>query len=510
MIARSSAIPLSQHTQQRLLEILPGALTWFALLVPVIVALTIRLNDPSMLWILGLGAVLLDAYWLVRTTVTVLCVRRTMGALQANARIDWWQRCQEFEASLPAGSPAPSEVVQCALIPTYTESYGVLRATVAALAAQNYPEHLRVCAIITRETDAGGIENVARLREEFAAKFLAFLHIRDPLLPGIVVGKSAAMAYGGPVLKAACDELGLDPSRTLVTDLDSDFRLHPQYFAYITLQFCTAQDRLVSIWQPVPVFLNNLWRVPTAVRVMATAATQWQMFLHQNPHRLIMFSSYSLSLHLLDDVGYWDSDVIPEDSRFFWKSFFHCSGKLNLRPAFLTVNGDAPRARGYAATHASQYNQIKRWAWGATDIPYVTARMLIHPEIPWRLRARRYSNLIFNHLTWATLPLLLLFGGALPAFIDLDYSLSSTATLLGTASASILTITLLNTLLLVQVDHRICPKPAGWPWWRRRWADLQLFTYPVVGLALSVIPALEAQTRLMFGAYLEYRVTEKE
>ena len=45
------------------------------------------------------------------------------------------------------------------------------------------------------------------------------------------------------------------------------------------------------------------------------------------------------------------------------------------------------------------------------------------------MRARRYSNLIFNHLTWATLPLLLFFGGALPAFIDLDYSLSSTAAL---------------------------------------------------------------------------------
>src|SRR5579863_1511882 len=105
MIARSSAIPLSQHTQQRLLEILPGALTWFALLVPVVVAFAIRLNDPGMLWILGVGAVLLDMYWLVRTTVTVICVRRTMGALEANARIDWWKRCEEFEGALPDGAP---------------------------------------------------------------------------------------------------------------------------------------------------------------------------------------------------------------------------------------------------------------------------------------------------------------------------------------------------------------------------------------------------------------------
>jgi len=60
------------------------------------------------------------------------------------------------------------------------------------------------------------------------------------------------------------------------------------------------------------------------------------------------------------------------------------------------------------------------------------------------------------------------------------------------------------------VDRASCPKPSEWGKWRRLYADFQLFLYPVVGLALSVIPALEAQTRLMFGAYLEYRVTDKE
>jgi hypothetical protein len=38
---------------------------------------------------------------------------------------------------------------------------------------------------------------------------------------------------------------------------------------------------------------------------------------------------------------------------------------------------------------------------------------------------------------------------------------------------------------------------------------LQSFSYPIVGLALSVLPALEAHTRLLLGKYLEYRVTEK-
>src|ERR1700680_5279976 len=106
MIARSSAIPLSQHTQQRLLEILPGALPWFILLVPGVAAFAIRLNDPGMLWILGVGAVLLDAYWLVRTTIVVVCVRRTMTALESNARIDWWRRCQEVSTTPGQGGAA--------------------------------------------------------------------------------------------------------------------------------------------------------------------------------------------------------------------------------------------------------------------------------------------------------------------------------------------------------------------------------------------------------------------
>jgi cellulose synthase/poly-beta-1,6-N-acetylglucosamine synthase-like glycosyltransferase len=508
MLVRWWGPAVAARRQERMLEILPGALTWLALLVPVVTAFAIRLNDPGQLWILGAGAVGLDVYWFVRTVYTVRCIRRSLHVLQETERQDWWQRCLEIEGS--ADGPRPSQVTHCALIPTYTERFEVLQATVGALAAQNYPIQQRICAIITRTTDSGGIENVQRLREEFGDQFRAFIHIKDPLLPGIVVGKSAAMAYGGPVLRRACDELGLDPTTTIVTDLDSDFRLHPQYMAYVTAQFCSVEHRLTSIWQPVPIFLNNLWRVPTAVRVMATAATQWQMFLHQNPHRLVMFSSYSMPMQLLSEVGYWDADVIPEDSRFFWKCFFKYGARLRVRPAFLPVFGDAPKTRSYSSTHVSQYNQIKRWAWGATDVPYVTTRMLRHPEIPWRLRARRYSILIFNHLTWASLPLLLFFGGALPAFIDLDYSLTNAAVIIGIASTVILTLTLLNTFVLIRYDTLLCPKPAAWPWWRRRWADLQLFLYPVVGLALSVIPALEAQTRLMFGAYLEYRVTEKE
>src|SRR5437667_222690 len=202
------------------------------------------------------------------------------------------------------------------------------------------------------------------------------------------------MAYGGPVLRSELDAMGLDPKDVIVTDLDSDFRVHRQYFANITHHYVTDPKRLECIFQPVPMFHNNLWRVPFAVRIMASACTQWQMFLSSRPDRLVAFSSYSMSMDLVIKAGYWDDDVIPEDSRFYWKAFFATSGRLKVVPVFLPIYGDAPEAS----------------------------------------------------------------------------------------------------------DRGVL---------REVWAYAQLGLYRPVGLVFSVLPALEAQTRLMLGMYLEYKVTEK-
>ena len=64
--------------------------------------------------------------------------------------------------------------------------------------------------------------------------------------------------------------------------------------------------------------------------------------------------------------------------------------------------------------------------------------------------------------------------------------------------------------MLIYVEHRIAPpRPASWGRVRRFVSWLQWFSLPIVGLLFSNLPALDAQTRLMTGRYLEYRVTEK-
>jgi cellulose synthase/poly-beta-1,6-N-acetylglucosamine synthase-like glycosyltransferase len=485
----------------------PGAVTWTILIAPILASLIFAPYIAYAIFVI-------DVYWFVRTAVVVIGIRGTYRKMKAATAEDWWRRCLE----LPRASdrPDPRSIVHAVLIPTYTEPYAILRETVSAIAEADYPKDNKVVAIITRESDRPGWENVQRLQQEFGSQFRAFFHIKDPLLPGIVVGKSAAMAYGGPVYRRELEAIGLDPKQVILTDLDSDFRVHRQYFAYITYHYVTDPKRVECIYEPIPMFHNNLWRVPFAVRIMASAATQWQMFLSSRPDRLVAFSSYSMSLDLVIKAGYWDDDVIPEDSRFYWKSFFGTSGRLKMVPVFLPIYGDAPEAadRGLfwerVKTHANQYNQIKRWAWGVSDVPYVTVRLLRHREISLGLRARRYGYMVFNHLTWTTLPVLLLFGAALPRILQEDWNLTLQADQLGLFAFILINIAFLNIAALILVERRINPPmPPTWSFWKQTWAYLQLGLYPVVGLLFSVLPALEAQTRLMLGMYLEYKVTEK-
>lgn len=496
-----TTLSLAERRLQRALEITPGVLTWIIILAPVVASLFFA-------GYVATAIVVLDVYWFIRSFLVVRGIVRTYRQMRQTMAVNWWQRCLDLPSR--PDRPDPKAIIHAVLIPTYTEPYQVLRATVRAIADANYPTEGKIVAMITRKSDRAGGENVSRLQAEFGSRLRGFFHIEDPLLPGIVVGKSAAMAYGGPRLKRELDALRLNPEQVIVTDLDSDFRVHTEYFAYVSYQYALEPQRLEAIFQPIPMFHNNLWRVPTAVRVMASACTQWQMFLESRPDRLVAFSSYSTCLALVARVGYWDDDVIPEDSRFYWKCFFATAGRLRMKPTFLPIYGDAPRARDYKATHISQYNQIKRWAWGVSDLPYVTLGLLRHPEIPFALKARRYGYMVFNHLSWTTMPILLLFGASIPRLLSLDWMLTERAELLGMLAFALLNITLLNVTLLIGIEAKLNPpRPRQWNPLRRAWSYAQLATYPIVGLFLSVLPALEAQTRLMLGMYLEYRVTEK-
>ncbi len=548
--------PTRARLAQRALEIVPGLVSWALILSPLILSF----RFPA---IVALFVLTFDFYWLYKAVVLTGSVGVTFNRIRRTMADDWRARSlalgdpaarlAEIDRLVPLINarierlgrtgqrlaavggrrelerldrerrdlarlvarraepvPDPRRLYHVALVPTYTEPYEKLYETVRALAETDYPRDRVMVAIITRETDHEGRRNVARLREAFGHRFVHFFHILDPLEPGIVVGKSSAMAFGGRWLYREFARLGFDPADIVVTDLDSDYRVHRQYFGYLTYTFLTDPDRFRRLYQPVPMFHNNLWATPLAVRLVAVGATHVQMWRSLTPNKLVSFSSYAVSLRTVHEVDYWATDAIPEDSRFYWKSFFRFSGDFQAVPLFIPMYGDAVRARSYPRSLVEQYTQIRRWAWGVTDVPYYIQNAFAHREIPRRLRVRRLIDLWLDHINWAIAPFIIIFGSNLPLLLNPAFAQTTLGQNLPLYAAWLLTGAFCCLLILVFVEEQIAPpRPSSWTLGHRAVSYLQWLALPVVGLIFSTLPALDAQTRLMAGKYLEYRVTEK-
>jgi hypothetical protein len=103
-----------------------------------------------------------------------------------------------------------------------------------------------------------------------------------------------------------------------------------------------------------------------------------------------------------------------------------------------------------------------------------------------------------------------MFGASVPLWVSVDFSLTDWGQTLWAYSGIVLGTTLSTVIFFLYFEIRMLPpKPADWPMWKKVAVYLQYFAYPMVGLVLSVLPALEAHTRLLLGRYLEYRITEK-
>ena len=229
------------------------------------------------------------------------------------------------------------------------------------------------------------------------------------------------------------------------------------------------------------------------------------------PERLVTFSSHSMTLVALKDVGYWQRNIISEDSRIFWQCLLKYNGKYRTVPLYITVSMDAALAPSWWKTLMNQYKQKRRWAWGIENFPYLMEGFLKNRQIPWRIKWTYTWRTLEGHYSWATSAIIVAVLGWLPVFFGnesfhqtfLSYSLPfMTRTLMTIAMTGLIVSAVLTILLL---PHR--PKHHG-PW-RYALIILQWVLVPLIATVLSAFPALDSETRLMLGRDLNFNVMQK-
>ncbi len=497
-VGRATDLTGSRRRFYRFLEILPGFASWSTLVG--VILLSIYAPFFAAYFIIAFAL-----FWVLKTAFLSYHLRYNWKRLRHHMALDWQLLVQKYSYD---------HIHHVIILPFYKEPESVVRATVESLAAVKY-DHRKLIVVLAAEARAGEAAQALahKMKAEFGSRFGDFVISTHPTdLPGEMAGKGSNAAFAAEYVRTTVlDPQGISYSDTLVSIFDIDTVLYPDYFNCLVWHFMGAAHPLKSSFQPVPIFNNNMWEAPALARVVAMSSTFWEMVQQERPERMATFSSHSVSFQALYEVGYWQKNMVSEDSRIYWNLMLANNGTYDVIPLSYPVSMDANAAPSLWRTMIQIYKQHRRWTYGVENLCYLLYHFTQNKNIPRRTRIKVALQQAEGYWSLVTNPIMLFILGWAPIFLGsqefhqtvLSYNLPIVVrdllilAMFGLVISSIISLSL------------IPPRPQDASRLRYIVMALQWILVPATMIIFSAIPGLDAQTRLMFGRYMGFWVTPK-
>ena len=530
-----------EKSLERLFEILPGALSW-----TIIIGMSVfSFFNPIMASVVMIAFIL---YWVLRLFYMNIFLVVSYMRLFIEAKTDWMKmiegidNLEEYSRILYRQKniyglrqrlsfiihrrqikflkqsnlipPKSKDIYHLVIIPVIKEGRSVVEPGIKSILNGRFPAKRALVLIALEEAAPDNIKTDMRLIEEaYRKEFLdlkVIVHPKD--LPGEARVKGANATFAAKKAAEFFARQNIPFENVILSCFDADTVASFDYLGCLTYHYMITPYRNRTSYQPIPVFHNNIWEAPSFARILDIGTSFFQLIESTNPKKLVTFSSHSMSFKALVEVGYWPPDMISDDSAIFWKAFIHYDGNYRVRPMYTTVSMDIASGKNYRQTISNIYKQKRRWAWGVENLPIVMRAFLKPSKILFSKKLICGFKLFDAFISWATWAFLLAFISWLPAvFASREFSTSTVYYMAPRIRSIIFCLSSIGILICMVLSLCLLPKA-------RKKQDIfkkvmHVFEWifiPVFVLTLSAIPALDAQTRLMFGRYMEFWVSDKQ
>lgn len=521
----------------RFLEILPGLISYGA----IILLFLLSWLDPV------LGAIYL--FILIATTLVkaiAVAYRTVQGyeVIKRAGRVDWRKRIEDLEypheayeriydddnhsyhfdehvenlklmITMGKDYPKPSEIYHVVIMTAYDEGKEVLEPSIEAVVNSTFPNDHIIFVLAYEERGGEPMEQTAEyLAKKYKSTFRHFMAVKHPEnLPGEIIGKGPNLTYAGKAVAEYVKSHQMHIENIIVTSLDSDNHMAPKYLDSVAYEFITHPNRQHLSYQPVSLFMNNIWDAPAPSRIIAVSNSFFNVITTMRPHVLRNFASHSQPLQALQAMNFWSKRTIVEDGHQYWRSLFFFSGDYSVLPIRIPIYQDAVIDETLWKTIKAQFVQVRRWYYGASDVAYVGSRLFVRKEnriMPfWRLFPK-FWRLLDGHITLAILAPIVAFGGWVPMIMNISAH-SMVAYNLPNIVSVVETFASIGLIVSVLVSFKMLPKrPAKYRKGRSILMLLQWILMPITSILYQSLAAFYAQTRLMLGLYMEkFDVTKK-
>jgi len=540
-LPESLEIPIDKRTKKyRFFEVLPGVLSWSILSLTFVLSILDRSSLFAAAFVflfmiswfyraVGMAFRTLQGYknmknadsiswqpWLEHLEEPHAYVRKleNKSYRTRNEQIHL-ENLREYVKSAELHDLKPNEIVQLVIVPMWQESYEVVAPTLQSLADSNYNNE-QVVVVVAYEERGGAVpeQTAKKLARDFEGVFSHIEAIQHIDAPNEVIGKGGNVTFAAKQMVTYFEKANITPERVIVTTLDADNKVHQDYFAHLAYSYILTHDRKHHSYQPLALYTNNIWDVPAAMRVLAVGNSFFTIVQSVRPHLLRNFSSHAQSLDALLETSFWSTRTIVEDGHQFWRSYFRFKGNYGVVPIYTPTYQDAVLSDTYKATLKAQFGQLRRWAYGASDLAYIANlgfKKKSERLVPLYDFVPKFLRLLDTHVSWATAPILLLLAPRIPLLVSPEVGKSIIAYQLPVIASYAQTLALVGLFVSIYLSMKLLPpRPERYKKHRSVLMLLQWALLPFTSIIYGAGAALNSQTRLMVGAYLnKFNLTHK-
>ena len=216
------------------------------------------------------------------------------------------------------------------------------------------------------------------------------------------------------------------------------------------------------------------------------------MIQQSRPERLITFSSQSIGFKPLSELGFWQTNVVSEDSRIFWQCLLYYDGDWQTAPLFFPVYMDANVGPTFWATIKNQYKQIQRWSYGVENNAYFLFGFWKNNKINKKKKWRLGFVMIEGAHSLATNSLIIFLLGWLPTLIGRgEFSETLLSYNLPYITRLIMTFAMVGLIFTAIIAANLLPpRPPHYGRFKYVWMIFQWFLFPVNMIVFDSTPVL--------------------
>lgn len=497
-LGRATELSGGDYALYRFFEMVPGILSWGSLAATVVLSYFYPVAAAIFI-------IVFDLYWLLKTLYLSFFLGRNWKRIKHNMSADWKALLSHLKHE---------HIYHMVILPFYSEDFETIEKSVRSL-IQTETDSKKMIVVLAAEGKRGNeARGIAKeVEDKYGSQFGYFLTTIHPEgLPGEMAGKGANISWAIERARTeVLDTAQIPYENVLVSAFDIDTVVYQHYFQCVTWYFLTEENPYRASYQPVPFYNNNIWDAPALSRVVAGSGTFWQMTQQERPERNVTFSSHTVPFKTLHEIGYWQKNMVSEDSRIFWNAYFAYGGDYRVVSISYPVSMDANLAPTFLETLKNIYKQQRRWAWGAENVPYLLFGFVKDKHIPLGKKIKTTLVQLEGYWSLATNPIFIFLLGWLPLALGgkafnstvLSYNLPLvTQNLMVLAMAGLVVSAFVFLSFLPQVTTKVRKRD-------RVLMFLQWVFVPVTIIIFGAIPGLDAQTRLFLGKYMGFWVTPK-